>query len=98
MDTETIIETRIEPKLIEAFGLQVANCLLTRATLCYVAADDGEKQRYAAFVRSICSDERVVDAWGAIEAAGQEQAWRDLIGAEPHAGRVVTRKEIRDDR
>jgi hypothetical protein len=97
-DTETIIEAQIEPKLVDAFGLQVANSLLTRATLCYVAVDGDEKQRYAAFVRSICSDERVVDAWGAVEAAGQEQAWRNLIGDEPHAERAVTRREIRDDR
>jgi hypothetical protein len=98
VDTETIIETRIEPKLIEAFGLQVANSLLTQATLCYVIADGGEEQRYTAFVRSICSDERVVDAWGAVEAAGQEQAWRDLMGNGPHVERAVARREIRDDR
>jgi hypothetical protein len=98
VDTETIIETQIEPKLVEAFGLQVANSLLTRATLCYVVAGGDEKQRYAALVRSICSDERVVGAWGAVDAAVQEQAWRDLIGDEPYGGRSVSRREMRDDR
>jgi len=85
VDTETIIETQIEPKLIEAFGLQVTHSLLTRATLCYVAVDGDEEQRYAAFVRSICSDD-------------QEQAWRDLIGDEPYAERSISRRERRDDR
>jgi len=98
VDTETIIETQIEPKLIEAFGLQVTHSLLTRATLCYVAVDGDEEQRYAAFVRSICSDERVIGVWGAVDAAGQEQAWRDLIGDEPYAERSISRRERRDDR
>ena len=80
MDTETIIQIRIEPKLVDTHGLHVANSVLTRATLSYATIDGNEKQRCRAFVHAICSDERVVDAWGAIEAAGQERAWLDLIG------------------
>jgi hypothetical protein len=99
VDTETIIETQIEPKLVEAFGLQVANSLLTRATLCYVTADGGEEQRYGAFVHSICSDGRAVRLWGAAEAAKQERAWRDLIRSESHTDADKShRRETDNDR
>jgi hypothetical protein len=84
VDTETAIKTQIEPKLIHVFGLQMANSMLTRATLCYVLADGGEKRRYGVFVHSICSDDRAVQMWGAAEAAEQERVWRDLIRSEPH--------------
>jgi hypothetical protein len=80
VDTETVIEKLIEPRLVDSLGVQMANSVLTRATICYVTANGNEKQRYEAFVHSICADERVFDAWGAAEAAGQERAWLDLIG------------------
>jgi hypothetical protein len=83
VDTETVIKNYIEPRLVETLGFQVANSVLTRATLCYVIAEGNEKQRCEAFVYSICSDERVFDAWGAAEAAGQERAWLDLLGHTP---------------
>jgi hypothetical protein len=84
VDTETAIRTQIEPKLIGAFGRQVANSLLTRATLCYVTAQGGEENRYEAFVHSICSDPRIVRAWGTIPAAEKEKVWGALYGSEPH--------------
>jgi hypothetical protein len=80
VDTESIIEKYIEPRLVDTIGFQAANSVLTRATLCYVTADGNEKRRFEAFVHSVCSDERVFDAWGAAEAAGQERAWLDLMG------------------
>ncbi len=83
MDTETVVKTQIEPKLIDAFGRQVANSLLTRATLCYVTAQGGEKDRYGAFVHAICSDVRLVQAWGTTSAAEQEKAWKAVYGPEP---------------
>lgn len=89
MDVETAIQSQIRPGLIQAFGRQVANSMLTRATLCYVLADGGEKTRYGAFVHLICSDERAVRLWGEAGAAEQEQVWRDLIGSEPHTGAGV---------
>ena len=85
MDTETAIQSQIEPKLIDAFGRQLANSLLTRATLCYVTAHGGEETRYEAFVHAICSDERLVQSWGTSEAAEQEKSWRALIGPEPRS-------------
>jgi hypothetical protein len=79
MDTEAIIQNYIEPILVDTLGFQVANAVLTRATICYVSADGDEEQRYRALVHSICSDERFFDAWGAAEAVGQEKAWLDLM-------------------
>jgi hypothetical protein len=84
VDTETAIKTQIEPQLITVFGLQVANSMLTRATLCYALADGDEEKRYRAFVHSICSEEHAVRIWGPTEAAEHERAWGDLIRSEPH--------------
>jgi hypothetical protein len=84
MDTETAIKTQIGPKLIEAFGRQVTNSLLTQATLCYVTAQGGEENRYEAFVHSICSDTRIVRVWGTRCASEKEKVWRALYGSEPH--------------
>jgi hypothetical protein len=79
MDTETAIDTKIAPQLIEAFGRQVANALLTQATLCYVTVKDEEKKRYNAFVHSICSDERVITAWGKSRTAERKEEWKALV-------------------
>jgi hypothetical protein len=83
VDTETAIKTQIEPKLIDAFGRQVANSLLTRATLRYVTAQGGEESRYGAFVHAICTDTRLTQAWGTTSAAEQQETWRALLGPEP---------------
>ena len=85
MDTETVIRSQIEPKLIDAFGRQVANSLLTRATLCYVTAQGDEKGRYGAFVHAICSDARLVQSWGTADALEQEKAWQALLSVGPRS-------------
>ena len=79
MDTETAIQTQIEPRLVEAFGPHVANTLLTRATLCHVTAVGTEPKRYAAFVRSICSDARLIQEWGSEAVRQQAKDWRALL-------------------
>ena len=79
MDTETAIQTQIEPRLVEAFDRHVANALLTRATLCYVTTMGTETKRYAAFVRSICSDTRLIQKWGSEGARQQEKDWLALF-------------------
>jgi hypothetical protein len=86
VDTETAIETQIKPRLIAAFGRQVANSLLTWATLGYATADGGERKRYKAFVRSICSDERVIRAWGIEGATQQEEVWKALLDLSVRPG------------
>lgn len=83
MDTEAAIE-EIRLELIEAFGRQVANSLLTQATLVYVSAEGSEEERFETFLSSICTDERVVSAWGERATARRSQEWRALVGpAEP---------------
>jgi hypothetical protein len=81
VDTETAIQTQIEPRLVEAFGPHVANTLLTQATLCYVTTMGTEPKRYAAFVRSICSDTRLIQAWGSEAARQQEKDWQALLAS-----------------
>jgi len=81
LDTETAIETRIRPQLIKAFGQRMANCLLTLATLSYVTADGDEKERYRAFVNSICSDDRVISRWGEEVVAKRKEEWEALAAA-----------------
>ena len=80
---ETAIDREVTPKLTGAFSQQVVNSLLTRATLCYVTAGGDEKRRFKAFVRAICSDERVVSTWGVEGTAEQEADWVSLIASEP---------------
>ena len=98
MDAETAIRSQIEPSLIDAFGRQVANAMLTRATLCYVLADGAEPKRYGVFVHAICSDERAVRLWGEPGAAEQERVWRDLIRSESHMDARSLRRKADDDR
>jgi hypothetical protein len=84
VDAEPIIKTQIEPELVEALGLQAANSVLTRATLCYVLTDGDEQARYEAFVRAICADERVIDLWEETRAQEHERTWLTLIRSEPN--------------
>jgi hypothetical protein len=79
MDTEAAIETRIERRLVDAFGRRVANSLLTLATVCYATTQGNAKERYKAFVECICSDDRVVRAWGEQGAARQREEWEALV-------------------
>jgi hypothetical protein len=79
MGTETAIETRIEPQLVDAFGRRVANSLLTSATVCYAITNGNARERYRAFVQSICSDDRVVSAWGEQGVARQKEEWEALV-------------------
>ncbi len=79
MDIEEIIDAKIKPRLIEAFGRQTANSLLTKATLAYVSTDGGEDERVAAFVDAIRSDERVLDAWSDEVAAIEVDEWVGIL-------------------
>ena len=51
MDIEDIIEATIKPQLVEAFGRQTANSLLTQATLAYVSTDGAEQNEFEVFVQ-----------------------------------------------
>jgi methylenetetrahydrofolate dehydrogenase (NADP+)/methenyltetrahydrofolate cyclohydrolase len=75
MDIETIIGAQIKPQLIETFGRQTANSLLTRATLAYVSTDGTEPERFEVFVKSISSDQRVLDTWGKQGTAERVEDW-----------------------
>lgn len=87
MDAETAIETRIKPQLIEAFGRQVVNSLLTHATFAYVITDGSEEERFEAFIDSICSDDRVLGLWGGRTVARQRKGWGALVvQGEPSPG------------
>jgi methylenetetrahydrofolate dehydrogenase (NADP+)/methenyltetrahydrofolate cyclohydrolase len=82
MDIEAIIDSRIKPQLVEAFGRQTANSLLTQATLAFVSADGEEPERFEVFVKTICSDERVLEVWGQQGAAERVEDWH-LIMQDP---------------
>jgi len=79
LDVETAIETRIKPQLIKTFGQRRANSLLTWATIAYVTTNGDEKERYRAFVHSICSDDRVVRECGERAVARWEEEWKALV-------------------
>lgn len=107
MNIEEIIESKIKPRLVEAFGRQTANALLTEATLAYVSTDGGEGERVAAFIDAIRSDERVQSTWSDEVAAIEVDEWmshlRPLLEAEEEVesarildGRAMA-EEVRDE-
>lgn len=87
MNSEAIIATEVKPQLVEAFGRQTANALITQATLAYVSTDGSEDERFDAFLRALCSDERVVKEWGDEIAAEQMDRWR--VAYEGHQARLA---------
>jgi methylenetetrahydrofolate dehydrogenase (NADP+)/methenyltetrahydrofolate cyclohydrolase len=86
MDIEEAIDAKIKPRLIEAFGRQMANALLTKATLAYVSTDGEEDERVAAFIDAIRSDERVVSTWSEEITAVEVDEWvsvlRSYVGSQ----------------
>jgi methylenetetrahydrofolate dehydrogenase (NADP+)/methenyltetrahydrofolate cyclohydrolase len=76
MSTEGFIDDTIRPRLIDAFGMEAANAMLTRATLAYVSTDGGEQERYEAFLQHLGSDGRVTTAWDQDAIAAQLEEWR----------------------
>ena len=89
MNSEAIIATEIKPYLVEAFGRQTANSLITQGTLAYVSTDGGEEERFDALLRAISTDARVVREWGAEIAAEQMDKWR-----RAYAGHLARLKEL----
>lgn len=97
MDIEETIDSKIRPRLIETLGRQVANSLLTRATLAYVSTDGTEAERIEAFADTIRSDERVLSAWGEHLAATYLHRWTSpLTSRLPTDERQVTSATILD--
>jgi methylenetetrahydrofolate dehydrogenase (NADP+)/methenyltetrahydrofolate cyclohydrolase len=79
MDIEEAIDSKIKPRLIEAFGRQTANALITKATLAYVSTDGKEHERVAAFIEAIRSDDRVVDTWSEEITAIEVDEWASVL-------------------
>ena len=75
MDVEDIINANIGPQLVEAFGRQTANALITQATLAYVSTDGPEQEKFEAFVQSICTDPRAIAVWGETGVAERVEDW-----------------------
>jgi hypothetical protein len=69
--------------------------LLTRATLCYAAATGDERQRFGAFIQSICADERVIEQWGQDAAAEHAKRWKAFIKLESDPEDAVQAEEER---
>jgi hypothetical protein len=82
VEIETVIAESIEPRLIDSFGREIANALLTQATIRYVTEKGKERERCKAFVHSICFDARVIEAWGTEAAAEQAKRWSARIHSE----------------
>ncbi len=82
MDIEATIDAKIRPQLIEILGRQMANAVLTRATLAYVSTDGNEAERVEAFIDAIRSDERILDAWGEEIVANYVDEWTGLLSEE----------------
>jgi methylenetetrahydrofolate dehydrogenase (NADP+)/methenyltetrahydrofolate cyclohydrolase len=89
MNSEAIIATEIKPQLIEAFGRQEANALITQGTLTYVSTDGSEEERFEALLRAICTDPIVVQEWGPEIAADRMDKWR-----QTYAGYLARVREL----
>lgn len=76
MTAEGFIDREIKPRLVEGFGRQAANSLLTQATLAYVSTDGTEQERYEAFLQALASDVRIAGAWDSETVAEQLKEWR----------------------
>ena len=98
MDVEEIIGSKIKPRLIDAFGRQTANALLTQATLAYVSTDGGEGERIAAFIEAIRSDDRVLNAWSAEVTAIEVDEWTTLLRPRLESEEEVESARILDGR
>jgi methylenetetrahydrofolate dehydrogenase (NADP+)/methenyltetrahydrofolate cyclohydrolase len=85
VSVETVIDTTIRPQLIEAFGRQLANALLTEATLAYVSTDGSEEERFDAFLQVIRFNDRVIGEWGEATTAVRLEEWRSEV-TEHQAG------------
>jgi methylenetetrahydrofolate dehydrogenase (NADP+)/methenyltetrahydrofolate cyclohydrolase len=85
MDIEATIEASMKPEMIEALGRQMANSVLTQATLAYVSTDGTESERIEAFVDVIRSDEQVMGAWGEEALADLVQEWIGRLSPKPGA-------------
>ncbi len=105
MDIEATIDAKIRPRLIEALGRQVANALLTKATLAYVSTDGSEGERIEAFVDAIRSDERVAGAWSEEMVATHVDEWISLLkpdlssagGEASSSARILNGREMAEE-
>jgi methylenetetrahydrofolate dehydrogenase (NADP+)/methenyltetrahydrofolate cyclohydrolase len=98
MDIEATIDAKIRPRLIEALGRQIANALLTKATLAYVSTDGSEAERIEAFVDAIRSDERVTSAWSEEMVATHVDEWISLLKPAVSAAEEAASARILDGR
>jgi methylenetetrahydrofolate dehydrogenase (NADP+)/methenyltetrahydrofolate cyclohydrolase len=100
MNIEETIDTSIKPELIAALGRQVANSVLTQATLAYVSTDGTDSERIRAFVDAIRSDEQVMGAWGEEALADLVQAWVGRLNPGPgsEGGEEIVSARILDGR
>lgn len=79
MDIEATIDAKIRPHLVEALGRQLANALLTEATLAYVSTDGSEGERVEVFIDTIRTDERMRNNLGEEMVATYADEWRQLL-------------------
>jgi methylenetetrahydrofolate dehydrogenase (NADP+)/methenyltetrahydrofolate cyclohydrolase len=98
MDIEATIDAKIRPRLIEALGRQVANALLTKATLAYVSTDGSEAERIEAFIDAIRSDEHVVGAWSEEMVATHVDEWVGLLKLDTSSEEDTASARILDGR
>jgi len=111
MDIETVIDANIRPQLVEDFGRQTANSLLTQATLAYVSIDGDDQERFDLFVQTICSDDQVLAKWGRQGAKERVDDWHLILqdaglewrkkGDEPMTAQILDgramAKEVRQE-
>ena len=92
MDAEGFIEDTLKPQLVGALGTQLANALLTKATLVYVSTDENGQARYDAFLETILEDERARNVWDADAVEQNMKDWK--LQYTVHRARLVLQEEM----
>lgn len=75
-------DNHVRSKLESSFGKAVATMILASATNTCCASTVGlEQDDYVKLCEAICSDQRVLDMWGAAEAEDTLKQWKIRAGA-----------------
>jgi len=78
MNAKTVRDTIIKPKLVEIFGVLIANSLLSKATLAGIRGET-EKDKLQLMVDCICTDPKVKGMWGNAQTLRQKEEWLNNI-------------------
>jgi hypothetical protein len=80
MSVDEAVDQHVVQRLEDTFGKAVTMLIVASATRESGVPTSGlNANDFRKFVDAVCSDQRVVDMWGAAEAEAQRQMWCTLV-------------------